>query len=51
MPIHSLFSLKKSTAVITGAASGLGRQFALTLAELRIDPVITSEVIGISLFI
>ncbi len=32
--LKDLFSLENKTALITGAAEGLGRQFALTLAEV-----------------
>ena len=38
-----LFSLKNKTAIITGAGGGLGRQFALTLAEAGADLVLIDK--------
>jgi len=42
----SLFSLTSQTALVTGASRGLGKHFALTLAEAGADVAITSRTLG-----
>ncbi|MBN1102877.1 MAG: SDR family oxidoreductase [Deltaproteobacteria bacterium] len=41
MPLEDLFSLEGKVALVTGAASGLGRSFAQTLAEVGADVVVS----------
>lgn len=41
--LTKLFSLENKTALITGAASGLGEQFALTLAEIGASVILLDK--------
>src|SRR5438105_5004586 len=43
MSVHSLFDLMGQVAIITGGATGLGRQMALALAESGADVIIASR--------
>jgi len=41
--LNNLFSLNKKTALVTGASSGLGRHFAITLAKAGADVIVAAR--------
>ena len=43
MSVQQLFDLKGKVAIVTGGATGLGRQMALALAEAGADVIVASR--------